>query len=164
VIADDIWAKLLWAGLRLEPADLVPTARARYCYPAEQVRALAVTWLFTGLRSDVRITSNKNLTEWGGSYTTPPSRPPSSTVLLHHGEVYYLKGDSFRLRGQAEDRGAGAARARGNGRSGGRGDRKIATASRSWRYEAPRLSAAARARGKCPCRRQATLPGIPSVI
>lgn len=52
VIADDIWAKLLWAGLHLEPTDLVPGARARYCYPAELVRALAVTWLFTGLRSD----------------------------------------------------------------------------------------------------------------
>jgi hypothetical protein len=47
-----------------------------------------------------RIMSNKSLTEWGGSYTTPPSRPPSSTVLLHHGGVYYLKGDSFRLRGK----------------------------------------------------------------
>jgi integrase len=52
VIADDVWAKLLWAGLRLEPMDLVPSARAAYCYPVELVRALAVTWLFTGLRSD----------------------------------------------------------------------------------------------------------------
>ena len=51
VIADDVWAKLLWAGLHLEPADLA-TARGGYCYPIELVRALAVTWLFSGLRAD----------------------------------------------------------------------------------------------------------------
>jgi integrase len=52
VIAEDVWAKLLWAGLHLEPTDLTPSARAGYCYPIELVRALAVTWLFSGLRSD----------------------------------------------------------------------------------------------------------------
>lgn len=41
VIAADVWAKLLWARLHLEPADLAP--RAGYCYPLELVRALAVT-------------------------------------------------------------------------------------------------------------------------
>jgi len=51
VIADDIWAKLLWAGLHLEPADLTSSARGGYCYPIELVRALAVTWLFSGLRA-----------------------------------------------------------------------------------------------------------------
>jgi integrase len=52
VIAADVWAKLLWAGLHLEPTDLVPTARAGYCYPVALVRAVALTWLFAGLRSD----------------------------------------------------------------------------------------------------------------
>lgn len=51
VIADDIWAKLLWAGLNLEPADLPPEPSRRY-YPLELVRAIALTWLFSGLRSD----------------------------------------------------------------------------------------------------------------
>jgi integrase len=51
VIADDIWAKLLWAGLNLEASDLPANAGAQ-CYPLELVRALALVWLFAGLRSD----------------------------------------------------------------------------------------------------------------
>jgi integrase len=47
VIADDVWAKLLWAGLNLEPADFPGTY-----YPLELIRALTLTWLFSGLRSD----------------------------------------------------------------------------------------------------------------
>ncbi len=58
VIADDVWAKLLWAGLNLQPEDLdqVPDGgrkRSRYpWYPIEMVRALAMVWLFAGLRAD----------------------------------------------------------------------------------------------------------------
>jgi integrase len=52
VIAADVWAKLLWAGLHLEPPDLTSGPRGGYCYPIELVRALAVTWLFSGLRAD----------------------------------------------------------------------------------------------------------------
>ena len=60
-IADDIWAKLLWAGLNLTADDLpictylrgsgrrVPRAS---WYPLELVRAIALVWLFAGLRSD----------------------------------------------------------------------------------------------------------------
>ena len=51
VIADDIWAKLLWAGLNLEPSDLPANTGGQF-YPLELVRALAVVWLFAGLRSD----------------------------------------------------------------------------------------------------------------
>jgi integrase len=53
VIADDVWAKLLWAGLNLTAADLpvVPLADAPW-YPVALVRALVVTWLFAGLRWD----------------------------------------------------------------------------------------------------------------
>jgi integrase len=51
VIADEVWAKLLWAGLNLETADL-PEARAGHFYPFELVRALTLTWLFSGQRSD----------------------------------------------------------------------------------------------------------------
>jgi integrase len=51
VIADDIWAKLLWAGLNIEAADL-PTTKAGPFYPIELVRALTLTWLFSGQRSD----------------------------------------------------------------------------------------------------------------
>jgi integrase len=51
VIADDVWAKLLWAGLNLEPQDC-PTNTYGLCYPMEMIRAITLAWLFSGLRSD----------------------------------------------------------------------------------------------------------------
>lgn len=55
VIADDVWARLLWAGLRLEEGDLPRAGRDGVqgaAYPLEYIRALALVWLFAGLRSD----------------------------------------------------------------------------------------------------------------
>lgn len=61
VIADDIWAKLLWAGLNLTADDL-PVSRYRSgsktlpkstsWYPLEMVRAIMIAWLFAGLRAN----------------------------------------------------------------------------------------------------------------
>ena len=51
VIADDIWAKLMWAGLNLEGDDL-PQAQAGDFYPLELVQAVTLAWLFSGQRSD----------------------------------------------------------------------------------------------------------------
>ena len=51
VIADDVWAKLLWAGLNLEHSDVYTNPVGRK-HPIELLRALALTWLFGGLRSD----------------------------------------------------------------------------------------------------------------
>jgi integrase len=51
VIADEVWAKLLWAGLNLEHDDLPGNSAGTY-YPMELVRAVTLTWLFSGLRSD----------------------------------------------------------------------------------------------------------------
>ncbi|MCU1250741.1 MAG: site-specific recombinase, phage integrase family [Edaphobacter sp.] len=57
IFAEDVWAKLLWAGLNLQHADL-PRSESR-CpdaagprYPLELIRALAVVWLFASLRKD----------------------------------------------------------------------------------------------------------------
>ncbi|MBI4496610.1 MAG: tyrosine-type recombinase/integrase [Chloroflexi bacterium] len=51
VIADDIWAKLLWAGLNLTVDDLPALYRGKSApYPLPLVRALVIAWLFTGLR------------------------------------------------------------------------------------------------------------------
>ncbi|MEU7835651.1 tyrosine-type recombinase/integrase [Nonomuraea sp. NPDC049129] len=50
VIADDIWAKLLWAGLNLAEDDR-PTGDTR-AHPMELIRAITLTWLFAGQRSD----------------------------------------------------------------------------------------------------------------
>ncbi len=51
VIADEVWAKLLWAGLNLAPEDLPGNSADTY-YPMELIRAVTLTWLFSGLRSD----------------------------------------------------------------------------------------------------------------
>jgi len=52
VIADDTWAKLLWAGLNLTSADLPKNHidRTSY-YPPSMLRAVTVVWLFAGLRA-----------------------------------------------------------------------------------------------------------------
>lgn len=58
MVADDIWAKIVWAGINLDQADLKPRPLgpgrewAAPFYPIELVRAVAHLWLFGGLRSD----------------------------------------------------------------------------------------------------------------
>ena len=57
VVADDIWAKIVWAGLNLSKEDSLPRRkgsppRKSSFYPIELVRAAAHLWLFAGLRSD----------------------------------------------------------------------------------------------------------------
>lgn len=60
VIQTDVWAKLLWAGLSLQQEDIASWTNASYkdqtkryvTYPLELVRAMAIVWLFCGLRSD----------------------------------------------------------------------------------------------------------------
>lgn len=51
VIADDIWAKLLWAGLNLTTKDVL-ACQSVEGYPIEMMQALATVWLFGGLRMD----------------------------------------------------------------------------------------------------------------
>ena len=56
VISDDVWAKLIWAGLNIAATDLplpggLGSGRTNY-YPLSLVRALSVVWLFAGLRWD----------------------------------------------------------------------------------------------------------------
>jgi integrase len=88
-IADDLWAKLLWAGLNLALADLpshgaVPrsrrtasgaTCRSAGYYPLEMLRALSIVWLFAGLRSDeiVRL-------RLGCARKEPSLKPPSQNA------------------------------------------------------------------------------------
>jgi integrase len=56
VIADDVWAKLLWAGLNITPEDFAsrrnPNGQAHTYYPIEMIRAVTVVWLFAGIRGD----------------------------------------------------------------------------------------------------------------
>jgi len=56
VLPDDVWAKLIWAGLNISATDLSfrghPGSGGTYYYPLPLVRALSVVWLFAGLRWD----------------------------------------------------------------------------------------------------------------
>ena len=73
VIADAVWARLLWAGLHLEAADL-PAARSS-AYPLECVRALAVVWLFAGLRSDEIVRLRVGCVRWQSIHDAPGAGP-----------------------------------------------------------------------------------------
>ena len=78
MIADDVWAKLLWAGLHLEPRDLAPSAQARHCYPAELVRALAVRGSSPGSAA----MKSCGCVSVAPLEQTPPDRPQDPVCLL----------------------------------------------------------------------------------
>ena len=77
VIADELWAKLLWAGIHLEEQDLPKTGRlkrpkhARPMYPIALVRALVPTWLFAGLRSDELVRLRVGCIRWQRGNASP---------------------------------------------------------------------------------------------
>jgi DNA replication protein DnaC len=50
------------------------------------------------------ITSNKSLTEWGKVLHDTALASALVDRLMHHGDVYYLKGESYRLRGKDKRR------------------------------------------------------------
>ena len=57
VVSDDIWAKLIWAGLNLTEDDwrrqtpILPLASS-LAYPFKMLKAVSLVWLFGGLRND----------------------------------------------------------------------------------------------------------------
>ena len=73
VIADAVWARLLWAGLHLEAADLPDTRNT--AYPVQCVRALAVVWLFAGLRSDEILRLRVGCVRWQTMHDAPGAEP-----------------------------------------------------------------------------------------
>lgn len=97
VIADDIWAKLLWAGLNLEVSDLPTTAGGQF-YPLELVRALALVWLFAGLRSDEIARLRLGCIRWqheevsGPGY---PQEPPVQAPVCLHDVPAHKTGTAF---------------------------------------------------------------------
>ena len=77
VIASDVWAKLLWAGLNLKQSDLPTSHRCPvHFYPLTMVRALTMVWLFGGLRADeiVRLRVGCTQEQWS------PSSPSAGAV------------------------------------------------------------------------------------
>ena len=74
VIADDAWAKILWAGMNLDAGDLA--AAGIRAYPLELVRALTLTWLFAGQRSDEIARLRVGCIRWQpGDIGVPSSEP-----------------------------------------------------------------------------------------
>lgn len=65
VIADDIWAKLLWAGLNLTEEDLPDHKIYQgYTYPLALVKAVTITWLFAGIRNNEIIRLRTGCIRW----------------------------------------------------------------------------------------------------
>lgn len=86
IISDDVWAKLMWAGLQLQAHDLPGTSAGSY-YPLPLIRALAVTWLFSGLRSDEISRLRVGCIRW--QHDGHPI-PADSTEVLAHDAVCLL--------------------------------------------------------------------------
>jgi len=87
VIADDIWAKLLWAGLNLAQEDLPVSKHAtEHYYPLAMVQALTMAWLFAGLRANEIRRLRVGCARWqardGGLLDTSRGRPEDAVCLL----------------------------------------------------------------------------------
>lgn len=97
VIADEVWARLLWVGVKLAPGDLLvargesdPSRPRRHGtgYPFALVKALAVTWLFAGLRSDELVRLRVGCIRWQdhdggpGAARLPSAGEAGATCLL----------------------------------------------------------------------------------
>ncbi len=51
VVEKPLWAKILWSAMNLEEKD-IPKSKGQLSYPLEMIRAIAMVWCFTALRSD----------------------------------------------------------------------------------------------------------------
>lgn len=74
VIAEEVWAKILWAGLNLAAEDLA-NAGTR-AYPLELVRALTLTWLFAAQRSDEIVRLRVGCIRWQPGDGPDPAAAP----------------------------------------------------------------------------------------
>jgi integrase len=83
IVADDIWAKLVWAGLNLNEVDLPCTGHGRFLYPFQMVRALTVAWLFTGLRADEMLRLRVGSIRWDGPLNKESRNAETRTCLLN---------------------------------------------------------------------------------
>ncbi len=64
-IADDVWAKLVWAGVNLTEKDICPVKGKHHMYPLALLRATAMIWLFAGLRADEIFRLRIGAISWG---------------------------------------------------------------------------------------------------
>lgn len=82
VIADDLWARLLWAGLHLEVPDLARGGPQQGSqgpsHPLPYVQAVTLVWLFAGLRSDEICRLRLGCVRW----QAPDHDEPAPSVCL----------------------------------------------------------------------------------
>lgn len=84
-IDDDIWAKLLYAGLHLELEDLyanpdiVTSGRNAPYYPIEMIRTLSIVWLFAALRRSEIRRLRLNCIHWQGDRVCLLQVPPGKS-------------------------------------------------------------------------------------
>ncbi|MDV5358262.1 tyrosine-type recombinase/integrase [Enterobacter asburiae] len=64
IVADDMWSKMVWAGLNLQQEDLQYGDQVCYRYPFAMTRALCVLWLFGGLRRDEILRMRTGCIRW----------------------------------------------------------------------------------------------------
>jgi len=74
VVADDIWSKLVWAGLNLQEENLQCRELVCYRYPFAMIHALCVLWLFGGLRCDEIRRMRTGCIRWHGDEQHDGSR------------------------------------------------------------------------------------------
>ena len=112
VIADEVWAKLMWAGLNLTAEDLPLHANrggtGTPWYPLELVRAITMMWLFSGLRTDEIMRLRLGAIRW--QQPTEPGEgervclldvPTSKTATAFTKPVDPLVGDAIEVWEQA---------------------------------------------------------------
>jgi integrase len=75
VIADEVWAKLMWAGLNLTVEDLPVHRAAGAWYPIELVRTVGILWLFAGLRVDEILRLRVGAIRWQTETAGEDGRP-----------------------------------------------------------------------------------------
>jgi YD repeat-containing protein len=85
VADNDVWAKIVWAAMHLEEAD-VPNRNKHGAYPLALIRAIAATWAFSGLRSDEIRRLRVGCVRWQCEAVTVPETgellPKDATCLL----------------------------------------------------------------------------------
>ena len=83
VIADDVWAKLLWAGLNLTNQDMPRGGSGQWFrYPIEMIRAVAAVWLFAGLRRNEILRLRVGCVRWQQEHSSSPSDVRPAVCLL----------------------------------------------------------------------------------
>lgn len=88
VINDTMWAKLVWSGINLTVEDLGIQVNGRNLtqrYPSAMVKALALVWLFTGLRLNEILRLRLGCIRWQDEENQDTHNPEKGTkiCLLH---------------------------------------------------------------------------------